>query len=162
MVSSLPRMVSWLPSLHHCAAILFDENKSCGNRFLSSRSMLNPVSRFGGLKVRVDGFMAAARQIQSKARLESEPAPIQDFAEFERQSQHLQSLGIRLAGAHSESMETFLLDSNTALSHLRFLLLMSLALLLATAGGLMAVLYRDLVAPLRIKLVENQMLMERQ
>ena len=109
-----------------------------------------------------DDFMAAARQIQSKARLESEPAPIQDFAEFERQSQHLQSLGIRLAGAHSESMETFLLDSNTALSHLRFLLLMSLAFLLAAAGGLMAVLYRDLVAPLRVKLVENQMLMERQ
>src|SRR6267378_43747 len=59
MVSSLPCMVSWLPSLHHCAAILFDENKSCGNRFLSSRSMLNPVSRFGGLKVRVVAFVLA-------------------------------------------------------------------------------------------------------
>src|SRR5437879_11487679 len=73
-----------------------------------------------------DDFIAAARQIQSKARLESKPAPIQDFSEFERQSQHLQSLGIRLAGAHNESMETFLLDSNKALSYLRFLLLVSL------------------------------------
>src|SRR3954452_3555527 len=67
-----------------------------------------------------DGYLLAARQIQSKTSLESGPAPLQQFANFESQSQELQSLGIKLAGAHGESMETFLAESKKALTYLRF------------------------------------------
>jgi signal transduction histidine kinase len=64
--------------------------------------------------------------------------------------------------AHRESMNTFLADSRMSLTYLRYLLMISLALLLAASGGLAVVVYGELIAPLRVKLVENQALMERQ
>src|SRR5207248_1111952 len=84
------------------------------------------------------------------------------FAQFEKQSQLILGLGFKLADAHRESLDSFLADSKTSLTYLRVLLLVSLALLLVAAGGLAIVVYRDLIAPLRVKLVESQALMERQ
>jgi signal transduction histidine kinase len=48
------------------------------------------------------------------------------------------------------------------LNYLRLLLVTSLGLLLLAGGGLAVVVYGELIAPLRIKLVENQALIERQ
>jgi signal transduction histidine kinase len=71
-------------------------------------------------------------------------------------------LGILLGGAHSESMNSFLAASKQSLAYLRYLLLGSLTLLLLACGGLAVLVYEGLIAPLRIKLVENQALMARQ
>jgi signal transduction histidine kinase len=87
--------------------------------------------------------------------------PLLEFANFEKQSQLLLNLGFELATAHRESMDSFLDSSKKSLGYLRVLLLVSLALLLLSAGGLAAVVYRDLIAPLRIKLVESQALVDR-
>src|SRR5207248_9945234 len=84
------------------------------------------------------------------------------FAQFEKQSQLILGLGFKLADAHRESLDSFLADSKTSLTYLRVLLLVSLALLLVAAGGLAIVIYRELIAPLRVKLVQSQALMERQ
>src|SRR5439155_14498448 len=84
------------------------------------------------------------------------------FEKFEKQSQRILSLGFQLADAHRESMDTFLADSKKSLTYLLTLLLVSLGLLLLAVGGLAVVVYRELIAPLRVKLVESQALMERQ
>jgi signal transduction histidine kinase len=109
-----------------------------------------------------DFYMAAARELDARSRTNTESAmPLLEFANFEKQSQTLLSLGFDLAQAHRESMNSFLASSKKSLDYLRVLLLLSLALLLLSAGGLAAVVYRDLIAPLRIKLVESQALVER-
>ncbi|HEY5910592.1 MAG TPA: ATP-binding protein [Verrucomicrobiae bacterium] len=110
-----------------------------------------------------DDYMAAALQIGDRVRAESPGQPgLVDLAEFEKQSQNVLSLGFELARAHRESMDSFLVGFSRSLTWLRYLLLGCLALLLPAVGGLAAVVYRELIAPLRLKLVENQALIERQ
>jgi len=109
-----------------------------------------------------DFYMAAARELDARTRTNTQSAmPLLEFANFERQSQTLLNLGFELATTHRESMDSFLASSKKSLGYLRVLLLVSLALLLLSAGGLAAVVYRDLIAPLRIKLVESQALVDR-
>ena len=109
-----------------------------------------------------DYYLDAARAIERKTGNSGVTASLADFADFEKKSQHLLKLGFQLAGAHGESMDTFLADSNKALNYLRLLLVTSLGLLLLAGGGLAVVVYGELIAPLKIKLVENQALIERQ
>jgi len=110
-----------------------------------------------------DFYMLAAKKIAANVRSSSEPAtPLAEFADFEKQSQAILKLGFDLADAHRESMDTFLADSKRSLTYLRYLLLISFTLLLAAIGGLAVVVYGELIAPLRVKLVESQALMERQ
>ena len=110
-----------------------------------------------------DYYMAAARQIETKVRSgDSVATPLVEFADFEKQSQRILNLGSRLAKAHLDSMDSFLANSKKSLTYLRVVLMTSLALLLLASGGLAVVVYRELIAPLRVKLVESQALMERQ
>jgi signal transduction histidine kinase len=109
-----------------------------------------------------DFYMAAARKLDDKVRSQSQPTlRLIEFTDFEQQSQSISKLGFQLADAHRESMNTFLADSKKALSYLIVLLLISLALLLLAVGGLAVVVYRELIAPLQVRLVESQALVER-
>jgi len=106
--------------------------------------------------------MSAARKLDDKVRSQSQPTiRLIEFADFEKQSQSISKLGFQLAIAHRESMDTFLADSKKSLNYLICLLLVSLALLLVAVGGLAVVVYGELIAPLQVKLVESQALMER-
>lgn len=121
------------------------------------RRLLNQIS------INYDSYTAAARDIESRVRTSpSASIGLKDFADFEKQSQRLLKLGFVLADAHRQSMDSFLDDSKRSLSYLRYLLVLSLALLLAAGAGLAAVVYRELISPLRVRLVENQALMDRQ
>jgi signal transduction histidine kinase len=110
-----------------------------------------------------DDYLLTARQIDGKIRSNSQSAArLSDFADFEAQSRRVLSLAFELAQAHRESMGSFLAASKRSLTYLRVLLLVSLTLLLICGGGLAAVVYRELVAPLQVKLIESQALVERQ
>ncbi len=110
-----------------------------------------------------DFYMDAAAKIGQDVQSGQKGASgLTDFADFERQSQQILTLSFDLARAHRESMDTFLAESNRSLNYLRFLLLGSLGLLLLAGAGLAVMVYGELIAPLRVKLVENQVLIERQ
>jgi signal transduction histidine kinase len=110
-----------------------------------------------------DDYMAAARQIEAKVRSgKSAATPLAEFADFEKQSQLILNLGSGLARAHLDSMDSFLANSKRSLTYLRVVLLTSLTLLLLAGGGLAVVVYRELIGPLQVKLVESQALVERQ
>lgn len=110
-----------------------------------------------------DYYMAAAREIAAKVQTNSEPTlNLNEFANFETNSQKILKLGFQLADAHRESMNSFLAQSSKALGYLRFVLVISLGMLLLAAGGLAFVVYRELIAPLRIRLVANEALIDRQ
>jgi signal transduction histidine kinase len=80
---------------------------------------------------------------------------------FWDQSRHVADLGQALSRAHYNSRNELVAHANQTLTQLRISVLWLLALLflcgIALAGGV----YRYLVAPLRVKLVENQALIER-
>jgi signal transduction histidine kinase len=115
------------------------------------------------IDARYDEYMAAAHDIETKIRSGPPTAtPLVEFADFEKQSQRILNFGSHLAKAHLDSMGSFLADSQKSLTYLRVVLLISLALLLLSGGGLAVMVYRGLIAPLRLKLVESQALMERQ
>ena len=110
-----------------------------------------------------DFYMAAAHEIGARVQANA-PASIglKSFSDFEKQSQNMLKLGYQLAKAHRASMDSFLRDSKRSLGYLRFVLVTSLALLLAAGAGLAVVVYGEMIAPLRVKLVESQALVERQ
>jgi len=110
-----------------------------------------------------DAYMASARGIETNVHGSAAgPTRLSDISEFENQSHRIMGLGFKLASAHRESVDSFLAASNKSLVHLRLSLLSSLALLLLAVAGLAVVVYRDLIAPLRVKLVENEALIQRQ
>ena len=110
-----------------------------------------------------DGYLDAARQVHSNQQPATVSAEI--FAQldgFERQTQRLLQLGTQLADAHRVAKESFLDSANVALDRLRWFLFAGVALLLGLAAGLGWLLYRDLIAPLRTRLVQSEALLERQ
>lgn len=89
-------------------------------------------------------------------------AQLAELNAFNAQDGRMRELVRRLSDAHRTAEEAFLAEAGASLASLRNILIASLALLLALIGGLGWVIYRDLIAPLRTKLVQSQGLLERQ
>jgi signal transduction histidine kinase len=109
-----------------------------------------------------DDYLAAAREIVPKLKgTQQGPIALAEFAGFQKQSERILNLSLQLLKAHHTAMDAFLADSKNALNLLQWVLLGSLALLLASAVGIALVVYREMIAPLRLKLVQSQQLVER-
>jgi signal transduction histidine kinase len=85
-----------------------------------------------------------------------------ELADFEKQSKSILSLGLELARVHQQSLESFQRQTTQSLDILRFTLLGSLISLLAVGAWLSVVVYRGMIAPLKVQLVKSQRLLERQ
>jgi signal transduction histidine kinase len=110
-----------------------------------------------------DGYLTASHSIRSN----QQPALVtaQGFAllnEFEGQAEHLLQLGLQLADAHRTAEGAFLQAANHALDQFRGLLFVGVAILLFLVAALGTVIYRDQIAPLRTRLVENEVILEKQ
>ena len=110
-----------------------------------------------------DGYLRAAAGVFSNRQ----PAVVAalGLAQLERleeQSQRLFTLGSQLAEAHRQAQEKFLDTANRELAGLRTLLMAGVTIMVALVGVLGLVFYRDLVKPLRIRLVQSEVLLERQ
>jgi signal transduction histidine kinase len=90
------------------------------------------------------------------------PADFQTaFTQIQGESRRLFDLGEALARAHRQWRNQLLVDAGQRLAQMRRIMLGLLALLFVCGVALAAVAYRDLIAPLRLKLVESQSLAER-
>jgi signal transduction histidine kinase len=115
------------------------------------------------LNAAYDDYLAAARQLHTNRPPASLPTDIfLELGSFEQQAQRLLHLDAQLAEAHRDAEKSFLGEANHSLDNLRWLLFVGVALLLGMMGALGWLLYRDLVAPLRTRLVEREALLERQ
>ncbi|SPE54469.1 Signal transduction histidine kinase, nitrogen specific, NtrB [Verrucomicrobia bacterium] len=88
-------------------------------------------------------------------------ASLAEYNAFFEQSRRLNDLGQELARAHFESRNLVLTEADQTLSRLRLLVLGLLSLLFLFGVSLAGVVYRDLIAPLQVKLVKSQALAER-
>jgi signal transduction histidine kinase len=110
-----------------------------------------------------DEYLRAARALQTNRQPAMVPAAaFSQLSELEGQSQRLLQLGMQLAKAHREAEQAFVRDANRSLGHLRFFLFAAVAVTLALVGLLGFVIYRDMIAPLRTRLVQSEALLERQ
>ncbi|MGC3989776.1 MAG: ATP-binding protein [Chthoniobacteraceae bacterium] len=106
-------------------------------------------------------YLAAADQPMTDASGQSE-SPLARFARVEMVSQELLAKGDDLAEAHRAALEEFLDDTQHSLGKLQAAIVFALATLtgLGIWGGV--IVYRDMIAPMRMQLVENRVLLERQ
>ena len=146
----------------------FDTNSEVLNRWIDEQSLLLPTGKekriLHEIDMSYDDYLAAARQIHDQLNIAT-AQPVLKLSEldnFERESQRILNLAFQLAVAHQESLGDFLSRSNRLLNSLRVLLLVALLLLLIAVGGLAAVVYGEMIAPLQVKLVASQVLVERQ
>ncbi len=109
-------------------------------------------------------YLRAARQLAGPAAAagRSSVDAMTGLAQFEARSEALLGLAYELANAHRRALNLFLQRSDRSLAHLQFVLWGSLVLLLVCGSGLAAVVYRELIAPLQLRLVESRQLMGRQ
>lgn len=115
------------------------------------------------LNAAYDDYLSAARQLHTNPPPASLATDVfTELGGFEQQAQRLLHLDAQLADAHRDAEATFLSQANRSLDELRWLLFAGVAILLGMMGALGWLLYRDLVAPLRTRLVEREALLERQ
>lgn len=89
-------------------------------------------------------------------------ASLAEYNGFQDQARSFYDLGQELARAHYESRNEVLAHAYRTFTQLRYTLLGSLALLFVFGTMLAILVYRQLIAPLRVKLVESQALLDRQ
>lgn len=118
---------------------------------------------FRQLNATYDDYLQAAQQVHdSRAQRIAGTETFADIRESESQADRLLALGQQLAEAHGEARQGFLNQANAQIGHLRFLLFGSVTLSLGLTAGLGWFVYRDLIAPLRSRLVQSEMVLERQ
>jgi signal transduction histidine kinase len=114
------------------------------------------------VKAAYDDYLAEARQVYLRNKANTSPKDaLAEVSGARTESQHLFDLGEALAHAHYESRNQLVASANSTLAQLRHLVLALLAALFLLGVGLAVMAYRDMVVPLKIKLVESQSLAER-
>jgi signal transduction histidine kinase len=87
---------------------------------------------------------------------------LSEFSDLEKQSKRILDLGIQLSEAHQQSIDQIQRQNLRSLSILRFQLLAVLVVLLGVVLWLAVVVYREMISPLQVQLVESRQLVERQ
>lgn len=114
------------------------------------------------INVAYDSYLRVAEDLHLKIQSNGQQnITLADFNPLRQASQHLFDLGQNLGKALYDSRRLILAQANTILTELRWSVLGSLTLLFIFGVVLAGVVYRDMIAPLRVKLVESQTLMER-
>jgi signal transduction histidine kinase len=88
-------------------------------------------------------------------------ASLAEYNGFFEQSRRLYDLGLDLARIHYELRNAVLAQASGTVTQLRLSVLFLVALLFVFGLALAARVYQDIIAPLRVKLVESQALAER-
>ena len=101
-----------------------------------------------------DGYLAAAGELAADA------ASFDKF-KVEAAKERLISLGLKLADAHREALGRFASSTQQSLALLQAVIFTALLALVLLAALAAAVAYREMIAPLRVKLIESQALVER-
>ncbi|HEY3854229.1 MAG TPA: ATP-binding protein [Verrucomicrobiae bacterium] len=115
------------------------------------------------VKAAYEEYLTETRQMYLRLKTERSPAAVlSELSGSRGQSQHLFDLGEDLAHEHYESRNELVASANTTLAQLRVLIVSMLGALFVLGVALALLAYRDMVVPLRVKLVESQTLAERQ
>ena len=113
-----------------------------------------------GLEFR--NYRGKADQIEAEGAGQNLAGVTEEVSKIERASQKLLDLGYDLALAHRKGTEQLFSNAQRSLTHLQSVIFTSLLLLVAFGSCVILIVYRETIAPLRLKLIENQVTLERQ
>jgi signal transduction histidine kinase len=115
------------------------------------------------INVAYKDYLVAATAINTKIYTTHQSITrVVEFTDLEKQSKRILDLGIQLSETHQQSIDLIQSQNIRSLDILRFALLGSLALLFAAVCWLAVVVYREMIMPLQVQLVESRQLVERQ
>jgi signal transduction histidine kinase len=115
------------------------------------------------IDVAYDDYLRAATELLTKFQsLGGQHVKMADYIDLRKESEHLFDLGQSLAKAHYQSRGVVVARANRNIKELRAMVLVSLAFLFMLGVILAIIVYRDMITPLRVKLVQSQALIERQ
>ena len=138
------------------------------NRFIDKQKLALRAARESSLlnkiDVAYDSYLETVSNVVAEIRQnESQATKLGGIQKINDVSAQMFELGHELEDAHREVLEGSLLAaSRKSVAMLQPLLFGSLFLLLALGTSLFIMIYRDMIAPLRIKLVESSAIIERQ
>jgi signal transduction histidine kinase len=108
-------------------------------------------------------YLAAAAAIHQKIYASRQSITrVVEFTSLEKCSRRILDLGLQLSEVHQQSIDATQEESLQSLNLLRFESLGSLGALLLAVFWVASVVYRDLISPLQVQLVESRQLVERQ
>lgn len=118
---------------------------------------------FKEINAAYDDYLSAASAVHTNAQ----PALVNSIQlaqldGFNAQAQRMRELVRGLSDAHRAAEAGFVASTTASLNTLRNILTASIVLLLMLIAAMGRIIYRDLIAPLQIKLVHSQNLLERQ
>ncbi len=119
------------------------------------------VSAMNSLDRAFDDYRVAAVEISGRVRAPDNNISVRDFAAFDSQSRQLLGIGFELAFAHRAALTIFLEKTNDRLRQLRAFFVVVVSLLVLLLGVIAFTVYRSLIAPLQMKLVQSEKLVER-
>jgi signal transduction histidine kinase len=134
-----------------------EELKTWIGRQAPKTTTVHELEALRQMRLACDVFLLKARDLH--AQMEASHQTAVSLAEYDGvlgQSRRLWDLGQDFARSHFESRSQLLAHTTQTLRRLRFMVLGLVTLLFAFGAALAGVSYRDLVAPLRIKLVQSQ------
>ena len=143
----------------------FEHDWQAHNGWLDLQHLSSPAEKrlLDQINAAYDDYHDAARAMERKVNPSAHlNVPVKEFVHIQSESGRLMNLSFQLAEAHRRTLLASLAGSQEALAHLRTLLLGALFVLLALGGWLAVIVYRQLIAPLQVKLVESQALLQRQ
>jgi len=107
-------------------------------------------------------YLGVAAELRTHLQsLAGQTASIADYAALMSESQRLFKLGQTLAEEHYRSRNVVLTQAYETVRQLRISVLVALGGLFVLGLALAAVVYRDMIAPLRVQLIESRELLER-
>lgn len=108
-------------------------------------------------------YLAAATVINTKIYATHQSITrVVEFTDLEKQTKRILNLGSQLTETHQQSIDLLQSQSVKSLNLLRFELLGSLTVLFAAVCWLGIDVYREMIKPLQVQLVESRQLVERQ
>jgi signal transduction histidine kinase len=110
-----------------------------------------------------DDYIISAQSVYTNAQPAMvSPHQLAQLDGFNAQANRMRECVRELTEAHRLAEEAFLANATHSLSSLRFLLMGAVVILLGLVAVTGWVIYRDMIAPLRTKLVQSQLLLEHQ
>lgn len=114
------------------------------------------------IDVAFDLYLQEARRVSEQPFELSRGADRAALGKIEARSTHLLNLGWELAFAHSASLTELFSASRSSIASLQVFSICSMLLLMGTVCWVGVFVYRDMIAPLRTRLVESEAIISRQ
>lgn len=143
----------------------FERNSEALNRWIDQQKPVLTSARELDLLNKIDAlydvFLAAGTNEWSTGAATPE-LHVAYLGKLQQATAGLFDLGHQLADAHRQTLEAAFVESQKSISLLRWVIFGSLALLIGSLVWLLATVYREMIAPLQLKLVQSHAIIERQ